>query len=463
MAEECGVFGVFNHHDAANMAFYGLHALQHRGQEACGIMAGEQGAYDIHKGPGLVHQVFKDEILQSLKGAVAIGHVRYSVTGGTHSHNIQPFIFNYRDRTFGLCHNGNIVNYRELKRELEENGSIFHSSSDSELIAHMMNKDVYDNPMKALKHALPRLVGAFAFIILVNDELYAVRDEHGIRPLSIGTLGDAVIVASETCALDAVGATFLREVNPGEIVRIDKSGLASEFFTTRRGDSLCTMEYIYFARPDSDLGGINAHEFRKLSGKLLADEHPADADIVIGIPDSSLSAAIGYAEEAKIPYEVGLIKNKYIGRTFIEPSKHLRDRAVMLKLAAIRRVVAGKRLVLIDDSIVRGTTLKHITQLLREAGAKEIHVRIASPQITHPCFYGVDISSYAELVMAHTTKEDLRDFYGVESLEFMSLASLELCSPGKHLCTGCFTGGYLTDTFSRLQEAAQEGHTQHVR
>lgn len=454
LREECGVFGVYHHRDAANMAFYGLHALQHRGQEACGIMAGEDGSYDIHKGSGLVHQVFTDSILQKLTGSIAIGHVRYSVTGGTHAHNIQPFIFNYRNRTFGLCHNGNIVNYRELKAELEENGSIFHSVSDSELIAHMMSRDVYEHPTAALTEALKKLVGAFAFIILVNDELYAVRDKNGLRPLSIGKIGTAYIVASETSALDAVGAQFVRDVRPGEIVQISERGLSSSWYATDGRDSLCTMEYIYFARPDSDLNGINAHQFRKLSGKKLAQEYPADADIVMGIPDSSLSAAIGYAEQSGIPYEVGLIKNKYIGRTFIEPSKHLRDRAVLLKLAVIRQVVSGKRLVLIDDSIVRGTTLKHITQLLKDAGAAEIHIRIASPQITHPCFYGVDISKYAELVMAHTTKENLRDFYGVESLEFMSLETLAACTPGQQLCTGCFTGIYVTETFTRLQEAA---------
>lgn len=457
MREECGVFGVFNHHDASNMAFYGLHALQHRGQEACGIMAGEKGLYDIHKGPGLVHQVFTDHILQNLTGSHAIGHVRYSVTGGTHTHNIQPFIFNYQNKTFGLCHNGNIVNYKELKHELEENGSIFHSVSDSELIAHMMNKEVYQNPVLALKKALPRLVGAFAFIILVNDELYAVRDKNGFRPLSIGKLNESYIVASETSAIDAVGATFVRDVKPGEIVRVCEDGLSSEFYATESTEALCTMEYIYFARPDSDISGVNAHEFRKLSGKRLAKEHPVSADIVIGIPDSSLSAAIGYAEESGIPYEVGLIKNKYIGRTFIEPSKQLRDRAVLLKLAAIRRIVQGKRLVLIDDSIVRGTTLLHITQLLKQAGALEIHVRIASPQITHPCFYGVDISKYSELVMAHTSKEGLRDYYGVDSLEFMSLQTLRDCSPHQQLCTGCFTGNYITEIFTRLEEASAKG------
>ena len=456
MREECGVFGVYNHHDAANMTFYGLHALQHRGQEACGIMAGKNGLYDIHKGSGLVHQVFKDDVLQSLKGTIAIGHVRYSVTGGSHSHNIQPFIFNYQNKTFGLCHNGNIVNYKELKHDLEENGSIFHSVSDSELIAHMMNKEVHQNPIKALQKALPRLIGAFSFIILVNDELYAIRDKNGLRPLSIGSLKDSYIVASETSALDAVGATFVRDVKAGEIVRINSKGLYSQFYTTDVQEAMCTMEYIYFARPDSDLGGVNTHEFRKRTGIKLAEEHPAKADIVIGIPDSSLSAAIGYASESGIPYEVGLIKNKYIGRTFIEPSKHLRDRAVLLKLATIRKVVKDKRIVLIDDSIVRGTTLKHITQLLREAGTKEIHIRIASPEITHPCFYGVDISNYEELVMAYTTKEQLMDYYGVESLEFISLEMLRECSPHKKLCTGCFTGNYITKTFSKLEEARKK-------
>ena len=453
MKEECGVFGVYNHDDAANMAFYGLHSLQHRGQEACGIMAGERGDYDIYKGSGLVHQVFTDDILQRLSGSTAIGHVRYSVTGGTHSHNIQPFIFNYQDKTFGLCHNGNLVNYRELKKELEDAGSIFHSVSDSELIAHMIHRQMYADPVKALKQALPRLIGAFAFIFLINDRLYAVRDRNGLRPLSIGKIDDAYVIASETCALDAVGAEFVRDVLPGEIVEVKPYGISSHFYTEDTDEHLCTMEYIYFARPDSDIRGINTHEFRKESGKRLAIEHPAEADIVIGIPDSSLSAAIGYAEQSGIPYEKGLIKNKYIGRTFIEPSKHLRDRAVLLKLAAIKRVIKGRRLVLIDDSIVRGTTLKHITQLLKAAGATQIHIRIASPAITHPCFYGVDISNFSELVMARTTREDLKNYYGVQSLEFMSLDSIRECSPDMKLCTGCFNGKYITDTFNRLEEA----------
>lgn len=455
MREECGIFGVYNHQDATNLTFYGLHALQHRGQEACGIMAGELGEYDIHKGPGLVHQVFSDDVIQRLSGSISIGHVRYSVTGGGHLFNIQPFIFNYQDKTFGLCHNGNIVNYKELKRELEAKGTIFHSVSDSELIAHLMNTEVYKNPMKALKKALNRLHGAFAFIILVNDELYCVRDKNGLRPLSIGKLDDSYIVASETSALDAVGAEFLLDIKPGEIIRINQSGLRSEFYTEETKEALCAMEYIYFARPDSNISELNVHEFRKRSGKQLAKEHYVDADIVIGIPDSSISAAIGYSEESGIPYEVGLIKNKYIGRTFIEPSKHLRDRAVLLKLAAVRKVVEGKKLVLIDDSIVRGTTLKHISQLLRSAGALEIHIRIASPPITHPCFYGVDISKYDELVMARSTSEQLRQHFQVESLEFISLDAVQSCSPNNELCTGCFTGKYVTPIFNRLSEANQ--------
>lgn len=453
MREECGVFGVYKHPDATNITFYGLHALQHRGQEACGIIAGSNGEYDVFKGPGLVHKVFTDEIIQDLKGEISIGHVRYSVTGGDHLYNIQPFIFNYQDKKFGLCHNGNIVNYKELKNELEERGTIFHSVSDSELIAHLMNKEIYNDPLKAIHKAVKELHGAFAFLILVNDELYCVRDKNGLRPLSIGRIGNSYIVASETAALDAVNAEFIRDVEPAEIVRINQDGLHSEFYTEDISESLCAMEYIYFSRPDSEIGGLNVHEFRKYSGKLLAKEYPAEADIVIGIPDSSLSAAIGYAEESNIPYEVGLIKNKYIGRTFIEPSKHLRDRAVLLKLSVIKQAIEGKKIVLIDDSIVRGTTLKRICQLLHENGAKEIHVRISSPAITHPCFYGVDISTYDEIVMARTTKEELRDFFQVKSLEFMSLDEVRKCSPNKELCVGCFTGEYVTPIFKRLEEA----------
>ena len=415
--EECGVFGVWGVPDAASLVYYGLHALQHRGQEGCGIVAAApDGSMKRIKGEGLVTEVFNESKLASLPGSMAIGHVRYSTTGGGGIENVQPFLFRHHTGDFALAHNGNLVNYALLRKSLEDRGSLFQSSSDSEVLAHLIKKDSAeaDKPrIFSIVNALNAVEGAFAFLIMTPNRIYACRDRHGLRPLSIGRLGDGYVVSSETCAFHVIGAEFIRDVEPGEIVTIDRHGLRSRKYTDDCQDRICAMEYIYFARPDSDIENRNVHGFRKETGRLLFREAPADADIVVGVPDSSLSAAMGYSEASGLPYEMGLVKNRYIGRTFIQPSQELREKGVRMKLSAVVTIVRGKRIVLIDDSVVRGTTSRRIVQILREAGAKEVHLRIASPQITRPCFYGVDISTYEELTCAHKNLDEVRETIGV--------------------------------------------------
>ncbi len=374
--EECGVFGVYGIPDAASLVYYGLHALQHRGQEGCGIVScGDDQVLRRVKGEGLVHEIFSDEEqFAGLPGAMAIGHVRYSTTGGGSIENVQPFLFRHNTGDFALAHNGNLVNSEQLRHYLEDHGSLFQSSSDSEILAHLIRKDNKERHrprILAIKEALNMIEGAFAFLIMTKNRLYVCRDKHGLRPLSLGRLGEGYVVSSETCALDAVGATFIRDIEPGEIVTIDHHGLRSNFYSDFRHHFMCAMEYIYFSRPDSDIEGTNVHSFRKLTGRLLYEESPVEADIVVGVPDSSLSAAMGYAEASGLPYEMGLIKNKYIARTFIQPSQALREKGVRMKLSAVKSIVRGQRIVLIDDSVVRGTTSRRIVRMLREAGATE--------------------------------------------------------------------------------------------
>ena len=402
--EECGVFGVVGVPDAANLTYYGLHSLQHRGQEGCGIVSvSKEGAMRRVRGEGLVTEVFNEAKLANLAGDMAIGHVRYSTAGGGGTENIQPFLFHHNTGDFALAHNGNIVNADLLRNYLENKGSLFQSTSDSEVFAHLIKKEVrnHNRPrIYSIIEALNMLEGAFAFLVMTANRIYACRDKHGLRPLSIGKLGDGYVVSSETCAFEVVGAEFVRDVEPGEIVTIDRHGIRSSDYSMFKRHMMCAMEYIYFARPDSDIEGRNVHAFRKESGRLLYKEAPADADIVVGVPDSSLSAAMGYAEASGLPYEMGLIKNKYIGRTFIQPSQSMREKGVRMKLSSVSGIVSGQRVVLIDDSIVRGTTSRRIVRLLREAGATEVHVRIASPPFKNPCFYGVDTSTYEELLCA---------------------------------------------------------------
>ena len=374
--EECGVFGVFGVPNASSLTYYGLHALQHRGQEGAGIVCVDDGVFRRVKGEGLVTEVFKEEALRGLTGDMAIGHVRYATTGGGGIENVQPFMFRHNSGDFALAHNGNLVNSVQLRDYLENKGSLFQSSSDSEVLAHLIKKETrsaHRPRIHSIVEALNMIEGAFAFLIMTANRIYACRDKYGLRPLSIGRLGDGYVVSSETCAFEVIGAEFVRDVAPGEIVTIDRHGLRSTDYSMYKRHQMCAMEYIYFARPDSDIESCNVHAFRKETGRLLFEESHVDADIVVGVPDSSLSAAMGYAEASGLPYEMGLIKNKYIGRTFIQPSQELREKGVRMKLAPVRSIVRGRRVILIDDSVVRGTTSRRIVKMLREAGAREVH------------------------------------------------------------------------------------------
>jgi len=457
--EECGVFGVFCCENAAELTYYGLHALQHRGQEGCGIATSDSKEMYRERGEGLVTEIFSGKKLYNLKGDSAIGHVRYSTAGGGGIDNVQPFFFRHHTGDFALAHNGNIVNSRGLKKMLESQGSIFQSSSDTEILAHLVKTDRRRDRMAAIKEALTMIEGAYAFLILTNRRLYVCRDKNGLRPLSIATLNGGYVISSETCAFEAVGANFLRDVNPGEMVVFDRhdKSMQSHLFSVDIHHNMCAMEYVYFARPDSDIENVNVHTFRKTCGRLLAQEAPIDADIVIGVPDSSISAAIGYAEESGIPYEMGLIKNKYVGRTFIQPSQELRERGVRLKLSPVRSLLTGKRVVLIDDSIVRGTTSTRIIRMLREAGATAIHVRIGCPQMKHPCFYGVDTSTYEELISASHNVEEVRKLIGADTLYFLSEEALHKAGNRSELCVACYNGKYPTALYQTKRELNIEG------
>ena len=455
--EECGVFGIYGVEDAANLVYYGLHALQHRGQEGCGIVSrDDSGKLHRIKGEGLVTEIINSSNIKSLPGNMAIGHVRYSTTGGGGIENVQPFLFHHNTGDFAIAHNGNIVNSQQLRRYLEDHGTLFQSSSDSEILAHLIRKDPRERKrprILAIKDALNMIEGAFAFLIMTQNRIYACRDKHGLRPLSLGKLGNGYVVSSETCAFDVIGAEFIRDIEPGEIVTIDHQGIRSNRYSNFQHHFLCAMEYIYFARPDSDIEGCNVHNFRKMTGKLLYEEAPAEADIVVGVPDSSLSAAMGYAEASGLPYEMGLIKNKYIGRTFIQPSQEMRDKGVKMKLSPVKTIVSGKRVVLIDDSVVRGTTSRRIVAMLREAGAREVHLRIASPQLRLPCFYGIDISTREELICAQRNLEEVRQALNVDTIAFLSDEALYKAGKREELCLACFNGNYPTYLYQNPEEA----------
>jgi len=451
--EECGIFGIWGHGEAAQITYYGLHSLQHRGQEGAGIVVTNGEKLSAHKGLGLVTEVFNNGQLQQLNGKAAIGHVRYATAGGGGYENVQPLLFRSQSGSIALAHNGNLVNATELKLRLEQQGSIFQTTSDTEVFAHLIRRSMAPTLKEQIKVALNYLEGAFAFLLLTEKEMYIALDPQGFRPLSIGRLGNAYVVASETCAFDVVGATYEREVEPGELITINSQGIHSERFAEKRPRSICSMEYIYFARPDSNVDGINIHTARKNLGKRLALEAPVEADVVTGVPDSSISVAIGYAEVTGIPYELGLIKNRYVGRTFIQPSQSLREQGVKMKLSPVRGVVAGKRVVMVDDSIVRGTTSRRIVNMLREAGATEVHVRISSPPIMHPCFYGIDTPTKEELIASSHSIEEIRQMIGADSLAFLSEEGLLEAigrpkdSPLHGQCMACFTGTYPTKTF----------------
>ena len=460
--EECGIFGVWGHHDAAQLTYYGLHALQHRGQEGTGIVVSDGKMLKGVKGEGLVTEIFTAESMAELTGSAAIGHVRYATAGGGGYENVQPLLFHSQTGSLALAHNGNLVNANFLKHQLEAQGSIFQTSSDSEVLAHLIRRSGFPNISDQVKNALSMLKGAYAYLIMTETELMVALDPHGLRPLSLGCLGDAYVVASETCAFDVIGAQYIRDIEPGELLIINDTGLKSEQFAVSSTKAMCMMEYVYFSRPDSNILGVNVHTARKNMGKRLALEAPIEADVVTGVPDSSISAAIGYAEAAGIPYEMGLIKNKYVGRTFIQPSQSLREQGVKMKLSAVRGVVEGKRVIMVDDSIVRGTTSRRIVNLLKEAGATEVHVVISSPPIKNPCFYGIDTSSKEELIASDKSVEEIRQIISADSLTFLSLegmlAALGQTEGTNGFCLGCFTGNYPTEIYpDTLQYYYQRG------
>lgn len=450
--EECGIFGVYSpiESDVSRTAYYGLYALQHRGQESCGVVVCQDGLFYSHKDLGLVGDVFTEDVLSSLpQGNMAIGHVRYGTTGGTNRANCQPIEVNHLKGRLAIAHNGNLSNAFELRSELEMGGAIFHTTSDTEIIAYTVIQEriLCDSIEEAISKAVRKLDGAYSLILMSATKLIAARDKYGMRPLCFGKAPDgAYIAASESCALAAVGAEFIRDVEPGEIVVFDETGvhsMRSDCSHFRR--SFCAFEYIYFARPDSCIEGISVHASRKKAGELLAKRHPVQADVVIGVPDSGLDAALGYSARSGVPYGIGFIKNKYIGRTFISPGQDDRHNLVKIKLSPIKDTVCGKRVIMIDDSIVRGTTSAQIVKLLREAGAREIHVRISSPQFLNPCYYGTDIDSKENLISCKHPPEEVARIIGADSLGFLSPDDLDLICPGVGLCKACFTGEYPTE------------------
>ncbi len=455
--EECGVFGVYNCKNASELTYFGLQSLQHRGQEGCGIVTADKVLHS-HKGEGLVSKVFDRESVAKLTGDHAIGHVRYSTTGESQLLNVQPFIFHAYDEDFGLCHNGNIVNADELRKELEEKGSIFQTTSDSEIIAHLLKRE-NGTFTERLQAALPKLVGAFAFLFIFEDEMYAALDPNGLRPLSIATLGDGYVVSSETCGFTLVDAKFMRDVKPGEIVKISDSGIETASFGTCTQNKMCAMEYIYFSRPDSYLREESVYQVRENTGRYLAEQAKCQADVVIGVPDSGLPAAKGYSKQAGIPYEQGLLKNKYSGRTFIQPTNELRKLGIKLKLTVVEELVRDKHVAVIDDSIVRGFTMQKIVDMLWAAGAKSVHVKIASPAIIKPCFYGVDFSTEAELISNKMDTTELAEFLHATSVDFLSVDNLKsACKTNnqKDLCLACFTGQYPTKLYKTTDAANTE-------
>lgn len=452
--EECGVFGVYDMGDGIDVArvtYYGLYALQHRGQESCGIAVNnvdENGNIKIiqYKDMGLVQEVFNSLVLNELKGHASVGHVRYTTAGSSSRENAQPLVSRYQKGTFALAHNGNLVDIDKMRKDLENQGAIFQTNNDSEIIAHLMAKERIrtNSTAEAMMKLMGEISGAYSLIIMTPKRMVVARDPQGFRPLCIGKIKNSYVFSSETCALDAVGAEFLRDVEPGEVIVVDESGLKSYRDRCGQPTSLCVFEYIYFARPDSILDGASVHAARINAGKYLARESGVDADVVIGVPDSGLDAALGYARESNIPYGVGFIKNRYIGRTFIQPTQEERESALRIKLNAMREAIEGKRVVMIDDSIVRGTTSGRIVQLLRDAGAKEVHVRISSPPFKNPCYFGTDIADRKSLIACKMSVEETCKHIGADSLAYLSISALGKIVKGSKCgnCDACFTGKY---------------------
>ena len=450
--DECGVFGVFGHPEAANLAYLGLYALQHRGQESAGIVSSDGKELYVHRAMGEVEEIFQPSVLAQLPGSLAIGHTRYSTAGDKALLNAQPIMIDCNKGKVALGHNGNLTNAADWRRKLEHRGSIFQTNSDTEVIVHLIARSQARNLSGAIGDALNQVEGAYSLLVLTQDELYAVRDPRGFRPLVLGKLttpGGFVswLVASETCAFDLLNAQYIREIEPGEMVRISKSGIESIHFAPPKPHQQCIFEHVYFARPDSTIFGRSVNSSREMLGRLLAKEYPVAADLVVPVPDSGVPAAVGYAMESGIPFRMGLIRNHYIGRTFIEPSQAIRNFGVKLKLNPIRGLIEGKRVVLVDDSIVRGTTSRKIVRMVREAGATEVHVRISCPPTISPCYYGVDTPTREELIASSNSPEEICKFLGADSLGYISLNGLKQAVGDTQgdFCTSCYTGVYPTD------------------
>ena len=454
LCEECGVVGIYGHPEAETLAYLGLHALQHRGQESAGIVTSDGAGLHIYKSMGLVADIFTEKKLSRLRGTLAIGHTRYSTSGDSALLNAQPILVQSNKGTMAVAHNGNLTNAQQIRRRMEGQGSIFQTSSDTEVIVHLIAQSREHNLMDAIADALRQVEGAFSLVMISPDRVFAARDPQGFRPLAMGRIPresgqrqETIVFASETCAFDLIGATYEREVKAGELITVGPEGMSSRFYAPALRQSSCIFEHVYFARPDSGVFGRPVQESREQLGRQLAIEAPADADLVVPVPDSGVTAAIGYAAESGLPLRFGLIRNHYVGRTFIEPRQSVRDFGVKLKLNPVRSLLEGKRVVLIDDSIVRGTTSRKIVRLIRSAGASEVHMRVSCPPIVSPCFYGVDTPRRQELIAANNSVEEIRRFIGADSLAYLSIEGLKkACSDGEKTtyCTACYTGRYPT-------------------
>ncbi len=443
--DECGVFGIhrIDESSAAPYVYFGLYALQHRGQESCGIVVNHKGSLEQTRGMGLVSEVFTSDALSKKEGSIAIGHVRYSTAGESNINNAQPLMVNCREGQLAIAHNGNLVNANELREQLSDEGVVFLTNSDTEVIVNLIARNYQNGIVEAIKKVSKIIQGSYALVLTVGDKLIGVRDPYGIRPLCLGKTKHSLVLASESCALDAVGAAFVRDIEPGEIIVIDNSGIRSGTMRDGAQKRPCIFELVYFARPDSVIDGFSVYNSRLIAGKALAKNDDIEADIVIGVPDSGVSAAIGYSEMSKIPYGVGLIKNRYVGRSFIQPSQSMREEAVMLKLNPLKETIMGKRVVLIDDSIVRGTTSKRIVEMLRWAGATEVHFRVSSPPTVYPCHFGIDTPTRKELIAANLSLVEIRDFIGADSLKYLSIPDLiETVGGDTQYCMGCFDSCY---------------------
>lgn len=452
--DKCGVFAVYGARNAADLTYLGLYALQHRGQESCGIITADNGRFHSRLGMGLVNEVFSSpHDLKGLKGYSAIGHNRYSTAGASSEENIQPLVINYSRGHLALAHNGNLTNYRRIKKELEKRGSIFRTSSDTEVILHLLARSKKRRIELALAEALGKVIGAYSAVLLTPKHLVAARDPAGVRPLALGKKRSAWIVASETCAFDIIGARYIRDVNPGEIIVINGHGIRSYDILKKSRHAFCIFEFIYFSRPDSMIYGMNVDKVRRRLGRHLAREHPVEADIVISVPDSSNTAALGFSEESKIRYDIGFIRNHYVGRTFIRPEQKIRDLDVKKKFNVVRGVVNKKRVVIVDDSLVRGTTSKKLVVMLRDAGAKEVHLRLSSPPIKSPCFYGIDMPTKKELLASNKSVESIRRFLGADSVGYLSIEGMINLPalPPDEFCTACFSGKYPINIFHKFR------------